>query len=63
MDHFENITPDNRWKNDMLQEQRETNRLLRQLLEGSTKQEKVTEISDIKPKRQYNRRDKGVVNQ
>ncbi|MGG3454246.1 hypothetical protein [Paenibacillus rhizolycopersici] len=63
MDHFENITPDNRWKNEMLQEQRETNRLLRELLEGSAKQEKVTELSEIKPKRQYNRREKGVVNQ
>lgn len=60
MNHFENITPENRWKNDMLNEQRETNRLLRQLLEGAANQEKVTEI---KPKRPYNRREKGVVNQ
>jgi hypothetical protein len=60
MNHFENITPENRWKNDMLNEQRETNRLLRQLLEGTATQEKATEI---KPKRPYNRRDKGVVKQ
>ncbi|MCM3703796.1 hypothetical protein [Paenibacillus macerans] len=63
MNYFEDITPDNRWKNEMLNEQRETNSLLRQLLESAPKQEKVTELSEIKPKRQYNRREKGVVNQ
>lgn len=61
MDIYEGITPDKRWKNEMLNEQRETNRLLRKLLEGES--EKITDIAEIKPKRQYHRREKGVVNQ
>lgn len=57
--YFDNTTPENRWKNGMFKELQETNRLLRKLVG----QDKVTDMSEIKPKRQYNRRDKGVVNQ
>jgi len=61
MNIYEGITPDQRWRNEMLKEQRETNRLLHELLDTKSKPAEVTEI---KQKRPYTRRDhKEVVNQ
>lgn len=58
MNHFEGITPDQRWRNEMLNEQRETNSLLRQLL-GHNAQ--VTENVEVKTQRRRGR--KGAANQ
>lgn len=60
MNHFEGLTPEQRWRNELLGEIRENNRLLRQILESGSNSEVVNEI---KQKRQYNRHNKGDVNQ
>lgn len=48
MDHFENFLPEQKWKNDLLNEQRETNRLLRELLSRNAQAPKPVEAKEIK---------------
>ncbi|WP_157764416.1 hypothetical protein [Paenibacillus riograndensis] len=55
MNHFDGITPEQRWKNDVLNELREINR---QLKEQQPAQESPKEL--IPMKRQYSKRNKGV---
>lgn len=63
MDHYEGITPDQRWRNDLLNEMRENNRLLRLFLERNAQAvEPVAEVKEIKPVQRRGRR-KGAVNQ
>lgn len=56
MNHFDGITPDQRWKNEVLNELRELNKLLR---EQKPVQEKPKEPVQIN-KRPYNKRTKGA---
>lgn len=63
---YEGISVDQRWRNEMLKAQIETNRLLNELILIIKHQESVETIKnvkDFKQKRPYNRRDKGVVNE
>jgi len=63
MDHYEGITPDQRWRNEMLNEQRETNRILRELLGRNAQAPKdaaTVEHVQTLPRRG---RPKGAVNQ
>lgn len=60
MDHFEGITPEQRWRNDLLNEQRETNRLLREIIGRNA--QASNEIAEPKPIQRRGRR-KGAVNQ
>lgn len=52
--HFDDITPDHSWKNDMLEETRKTNELLEGILAAVTKQPaeqvETAEIIDETPK-------------
>jgi hypothetical protein len=41
MHHFESITPEQRWKNELLDEIRENNRLMRELINALKPEEKI----------------------
>lgn len=60
MNHFNDAVPENRWRNDMLNEIRTTNQLLRQLLERNA--QAVEEVQPMKTVQRRGRR-KGAVNQ
>lgn len=46
MDHFDGITPEQRWKNDMLHYMRENNRLLNEMLINKEPKEPVEEVNE-----------------
>lgn len=56
MDHFEGVTPENRWKNDVLNELRDLNRMLKEF-QPPKKVETLKEPTAMK--RTYSKR-KGV---
>jgi len=46
MDHFDGVTPEQRWKNDMLHYMRENNRLLNEMLLNKEPKETVKEVAE-----------------
>lgn len=54
MNYFKGIIPEERWKNEVLNEMRKTNQLLEKLLERDAQTPKQTE--EVKEKRQYRKR-------
>jgi len=56
--HFQGIVPDERWKNDILNEMRKTNELLQKLLERDA--QTVKKYEEVPVKRQYRKRRESV---
>lgn len=46
MDHFDGVTPEQRWKNDMLHYMRENNRLLNEMLINKEPIEVIEEVTE-----------------